>query len=795
MSYEIEAQRFVSSRVINKEREDVREARQRILDHEERKYNARREKEEEAFARGDHKWMLPNLEEELDSKKKKKKHKKEKKHKKDKKKRDDSDNDSDEWVESEKNVKVKTDEETKQERDSFLEFGLVNTYSKSDLTRVNKKKEEKRLAEEENSKKAASRELNPELRAQSGLTAGDSNKPKPSGTGDGGLTWLLKAFKRAEDQATEGGISIHEIAEKRWGSLETFLDMVGKARDKASFIDKKLSQELDRIGKQYDMIGSSQSEPVAVRKRSRSRSSGRRKRSRSRSRDRRRDRSRSRERRRRSRSRERRRSRSPSPERRTMKFARPGEKIVGSSFSKRDDGGGSWKTSSRRDMEREEMKKRMEKKEQELKRRNSSDSSSESEAEDKKAPEESKDVPEPVKILTEAEMNALAAKIVKAEIMGNDEMAAQLKSKLEAAKVARSEMVAKGLNPDEPPETVVKLKGADTSQRRKKTKVETHNKGGERVRYFGDDDRYDLKQLYERERMNTAEDQLGMLNKYASKAEKTNDDFDVDDMMISKVAGKRSEEQDDLKRMNRAAADQMAMEKTLHDCKWCLGSKRSQKHLIVSIGKTVYLTLPGTVSLVPGHCLIVPICHCASGTQLDEDVWNEIQEYRKALVKMFMSQGEDCVFMETAMGFKKHPHMVIECIPVPEDMGSMLPMYYQKAIQECETEWSDNVKLVKLKDKNISKSIPKGLPYFHVDFGLDNGFAHVIEEEQNWNKRFGHEIVGGMLDVEARVMRNPPFEQFEQQKTKVIQFGEMWSKFDWTRRFKDSKDDTDSDSD
>merc|ERR1712098_518500 len=123
MSYEIEAQRFVSSRVIEKEREDVREARQRILDHEERKYNARREKEEEAYARGDHKWMLPHLEEGLDSKKKKKKHKKEKKHKKDKKKRGDSDDEeSDEWVESERNVKVKSIEETKQERDSFLEF-------------------------------------------------------------------------------------------------------------------------------------------------------------------------------------------------------------------------------------------------------------------------------------------------------------------------------------------------------------------------------------------------------------------------------------------------------------------------------------------------------------------------------------------------------------------------------------------------------------------------------------------------------------------------------------------------
>ena len=190
--------------------------------------------------------------------------------------------------------------------------------------------------------------------------------------------------------------------------------------------------------------------------------------------------------------------------------------------------------------------------------------------------------------------------------------------------------------------------------------------------------------------------------------------------------------------------------------------------------------------------------HVASGTSLDEDVWNEIQEFRKALVKMFLSRGEDCVFMETEKAFRRQPHRVIECIPVPEDLGSMLPMHYQKAIQECETEWSDNVKLVKLKDKNISRNIPKGLPYFHVDFGLDNGFAHVIEDEENWNRRFGHEIVGGMMDVEARVMRNPPWEQFDQQKAKVIQFGEMWRPFDFTKVYKQKKREnssSDSDSD
>ena len=615
-TYEIEGQSFVSSRDIDKERRDVRDARQRVLDTAERKHNAKREKEEEAWARGDHKWMLPGLDEDIDARKKKKKHKKEKKHKKDKKKRDKSDSEDD-WVESEKNVK--SDDKT-QERDSFLEFGLMNTYSKTDLSRDKvTKKDIKRMEEEENNKVAASRELNPALRAQAGLSqAADTSKPRHGGgAGDGGLTWLLKAFKRAEDQASEGGISIEDIAEKRWGSLETYLDMVSKARDKADYIDRKVHNDLDRIETQYGMMGSKSSNgPVRDDNKSRNREV---KRSRSRSRDRRRSRSRSKERRKkrsrsrsferrkerrrsRSRSRDRRRerSRSRSNERPAMKFVRPGEKISSSSYSSsasRNDGAGSWKSSSRRDQEREEMKRRMDKKEEELKRRNSS-SESESDKEEPMEGEEREKAEEPVKLLTESELNSLAAKIVKAEIMGNDDLAAEIKAKLDAAKVLRAEAVAKGLNPDNPePETVVKLRGGDVRQKRKKTKVETHSKGGDRVRYFGDDDKYDLKQLFEREKLNTAEDQMGMLNKYASKAEKTNDDFDVDDMMISKVAGKRSEEQEDVKRRNRAAAEQMAMEKTLHDCKWCIGSKRSQKHLMVAMGKSVYLSLPGTVCI------------------------------------------------------------------------------------------------------------------------------------------------------------------------------------------------------
>lgn len=62
---------------------------------------------------------------------------------------------------------------------------------------------------------------------------------------------------------------------------------------------------------------------------------------------------------------------------------------------------------------------------------------------------------------------------------------------------------------------------------------------------------------------------------------------------------------------------------------------------------------------------------------------------------------------------------------------------YISAIQECESEWSHNKKLITLsKERGIRQSVPKGLPYFHIDFGLQNGFAHVIEDEQEFPRNF-----------------------------------------------------------
>lgn len=169
--------------------------------------------------------------------------------------------------------------------------------------------------------------------------------------------------------------------------------------------------------------------------------------------------------------------------------------------------------------------------------------------------------------------------------------------------------------------------------------------------------------------------------------------------------------------------------------------------------------------MTEGHCLICPLQHHCSATGLDEDVWSEIQVsqsksfqsrlkcllwfwivmfllchpqlFRRTLVRMFESQDLDCVFMETHLNPRQRRHMVLECIPLPRELGDMAPIYFkvciftycpqsgevimsgvtlgggnttvrvcfQKAIMECDEEWAMNKKVVDLSSKHIRQAV------------------------------------------------------------------------------------------
>ncbi|KFV73058.1 CWF19-like 2, partial [Dryobates pubescens] len=209
--------------------------------------------------------------------------------------------------------------------------------------------------------------------------------------------------------------------------------------------------------------------------------------------------------------------------------------------------------------------------------------------------------------------------------------------------------------------------------------------------------------------------------------------YTLDDMFVSKAAkGARSGEEEETQR-RKAIREHQQLAARMEKCPYCFDSSELSKHLIIAIGTKIYLHLYALdIKNILVTCIQMDAC-CKKN-----NVLNSVPEwFRNALVKMFEAKDLDCVFLETNMSVKKRYHMVYECIPLPKEVGDMAPIYFKKAIMESDEEWSVNKKLIDLSAKDIRKSVPKGLPYFSVDFGLQGGFAHVIEDQHKFPHYFG----------------------------------------------------------
>ncbi|NWV97089.1 C19L2 protein, partial [Machaerirhynchus nigripectus] len=217
--------------------------------------------------------------------------------------------------------------------------------------------------------------------------------------------------------------------------------------------------------------------------------------------------------------------------------------------------------------------------------------------------------------------------------------------------------------------------------------------------------------------------------------------YTLDDMFVSKAAKRaRSGEEEEVQR-RKAIREHQQLAACMEKCPYCFDSSELSKHLIIAIGTkvrkqqfntNVEIKKKNEIASMEGF-IVLHLTFLA----LSADSTNSSRMFRNALVKMFEAKDLDCVFLETNLSTKKRYHMVYECIPLPKEVGDMAPIYFKKAIMESDEEWSMNKKLIDLSSKDIRKSVPKGLPYFSVDFGLQGGFAHVIEDQHNFPHYFG----------------------------------------------------------
>ncbi|KAL3617720.1 hypothetical protein CASFOL_038041 [Castilleja foliolosa] len=168
-------------------------------------------------------------------------------------------------------------------------------------------------------------------------------------------------------------------------------------------------------------------------------------------------------------------------------------------------------------------------------------------------------------------------------------------------------------------------------------------------------------------------------------------------------------------------------------CQFCFENPGRPKHLVIAIANFTYLALPHHQPVVHGHCDILTLQHESSTRTVEDNVWDEIQNFKKCLIMMFAKQEKEVVFFETVMGLaQQRRHCMIECVPLPRDVAKQAPVYFKKAIDEAEDEWSQHnaKKLIDTSEKGLHGSIPKNFPYFHVEFGLNKGFVHVIDDEK-----------------------------------------------------------------
>lgn len=109
--------------------------------------------------------------------------------------------------------------------------------------------------------------------------------------------------------------------------------------------------------------------------------------------------------------------------------------------------------------------------------------------------------------LTDQQMNEIGAKMIKAELMGNDALAQKLKDKLERAKAFKGSGKAPPVSSDREQVVLSITNAAGVSRpankgesshrpqdKKKNKRVETHQ-DGERTKYYPDDGKYDIKQM------------------------------------------------------------------------------------------------------------------------------------------------------------------------------------------------------------------------------------------------------------------------------------------------------------
>jgi hypothetical protein len=370
----------------------------------------------------------------------------------------------------------------------------------------------------------------------------------------------------------------------------------------------------------------------------------------------------------------------------------------------------------------------------------------------------------------------------------------EMSSSLSMSGASDSESAEENINSIHLPELLSHQRGnkfhesdKEKGSRLSKRKLDSHDDDGKRTKYFKDDD-VSLAELVKREKHGLDDYDKNYFENVAGnkryKEHREAQDLDFADELVDFLSYEakdksRSKENLEEKHKARALSDYRTLVKKQKDCYYCFENKKVPKHLIISIGEHVQLILP-LRPLNPGHCIITTLEHHTSGCPtMEREVWGEVQRFQSSIHQMNAKAGCATIFIETNLIGK---HSFIEAFRIKPEAAGESQAYFMKAIIEAESEWAVHKKVITTSEqRGIRHSVPINFAYFHVQFGLSTGYAHIIEKESNFQETFGHEVIAGLLDIDDRFTQGKVKRQsLEAEQEEVKRFLANWLPFDWT---------------